>query len=327
MILEFSVSRHLTHFSQSMIDKKFPVQVQIEAAITDAESAAIWLSSERERLLGILAHDGAVLLRGLPLSNALDFDACVVALELENFTYAESLSNAVRVNKTERVFTANEAPSEVEIFLHHEMAQTPSYPSKLLFFCEHSSEIGGSTPLCQSDRLLKQLLDRVPQLVDDLEGKGVQYTNVMPARADLDSGQGRSWQNTLGSKSKASAERRLRELDYTWEWLQGENLKVTTPVLTATRLLADGRKVFFNQLIAAYRGWKDSRNKDSKKIQFGDGSDISEESMEVVCEIAENITYDHFWQKGDLLLVDNFLVMHGRRPFVGTRKVLASLSI
>jgi len=46
-----------------------------------------------------------------------------------------------------------------------------------------------------------------------------------------------------------------------------------------------------------------------------------------VCEIAENITYDHFWQKGDLLLVDNFLVMHGRRPFVGTRKVLASLSI
>ena len=114
------------------------MQVQIEAAITDAESAASWLSSEREGLLSLLARDGAVLLRGLPLSNALDFDACVVALELENFTYAESLSNAVRVNKTERVFTANEAPSEVEIFLHHEMAQTPSYASKLLFFCEHS---------------------------------------------------------------------------------------------------------------------------------------------------------------------------------------------
>ena len=50
-----------------MTDKNFPVQVQIESAITDAESAAIWLSSERERLLGILAHDGAVLLRGLSL--------------------------------------------------------------------------------------------------------------------------------------------------------------------------------------------------------------------------------------------------------------------
>ena len=91
-------------------------------------------------------------------------------------------------------------------------------------------------------------------------------------------------------------------------------------------MIGDGRKVFFNQLIAAYRGWKDSRNQGSKKIQFGDGSEISEELMDTVCELAENITHDHFWAKGDLLLVDNFLVMHGRRPFVGTRKVLASLT-
>ena len=64
----------------------------------------------------MLGQHGAVLVRGLPLSNALDFDACVIALELKNFTYKESLSNAVRINKTERVITANEAPSEVEIF-------------------------------------------------------------------------------------------------------------------------------------------------------------------------------------------------------------------
>ena len=148
----------------------------------------------------------------------------------------------------------------------------------------------------------------------------------MPASADLASGQGRSWQNTLGSTSKASAETRLKELNYSWEWLKDENLKVTTPVLPATRMIGDGRKVFFNQLIAAYRGWKDSRNQGSKKIQFGDGSGISGELMNTVCELAENITHDHFWEKGDLLLVDNFLVMHGRRPFVGTRKVLASLA-
>ena len=47
-----------------MTDKKFPVQVQIEAAVTDAERAASWLGSEREGLLSLLARDGAVLLRG-----------------------------------------------------------------------------------------------------------------------------------------------------------------------------------------------------------------------------------------------------------------------
>ena len=48
--------------------------------------------------------------------------------------------------------------------------------------------------------------------------------------------------------------------------------------------------------------------------------------MDTVCELAEYITHNHLWEKGDLLLVDNFLVMHGRRPFVGARKVLASLA-
>ena len=125
----FSARQHLTHFFQSMTDNNFPKQVQVDTKISDADGAARWLSCEREKLLDMLGQHGAVLVRGLPLSNALDFDACVIALELKNFTYKESLSNAVRVNKTERVFTANEAPSEVEIFLHHEMAQTPTYPS------------------------------------------------------------------------------------------------------------------------------------------------------------------------------------------------------
>ena len=34
-----------------------------------------------------------------------------------------------------------------------------------------------------------------------------------------------------------------------------------------------------------------------KKIQFGDGSEISGELMDTVCELAENITHDHFWKK------------------------------
>ena len=97
-----------------------------------------------------------------------------------------------------------------------------------------------------------------------------------------------------------------------------KTLSIIKPDAVERNLIQDIKNIFIKNNL---------KIKDSKKIQFGDGSDISEESMEVVCEIAENITYDHFWQKGDLLLVDNFLVMHGRRPFVGTRKVLASLSI
>ena len=96
--------------------------------------------------------------------------------------------------------------------------------------------------------------------------------------------------------------------------------------MSAIRKLANGRKVFFNQLIAAYRGWKDSRNEGKNTILYGDGTNIPDAAMQVVFELSESITFDHRWREGDIVLVDNFLVMHGRRPYQGTRKVLASLS-
>ena len=37
------------------------------------------------------------------------------------------------------------------------------------------------------------------------------------------------------------------------------------------------------------------------------------------------LTYDISWRNGDIALVDNYVAMHGRRAFKGTRKVLASL--
>jgi alpha-ketoglutarate-dependent taurine dioxygenase len=47
--------------------------------------------------------------------------------------------------------------------------------------------------------------------------------------------------------------------------------------------------------------------------------------MAVAIELADQLTFDIPWQTGDIALVDNYLAMHGRRPFEGQRKVLASL--
>ena len=47
--------------------------------------------------------------------------------------------------------------------------------------------------------------------------------------------------------------------------------------------------------------------------------------MQVAIDLSDALTFDLAWQNGDVALVDNFLVMHGRRPFSGQRRVLASL--
>jgi hypothetical protein len=213
----------------------------------------------------------------------------------------------------------------VQIYLHHEMAQTPVYPSRLFFFCEQPANGGGATPICRSDWLLERLHKVVPNFVDDCANKGVRYSQTMPAQDDLASGQGRSWRSTLSADDKAAAETKLAQLGYTWRWQANDALSVTTPILPAVRELADGSRSFFNQLIAAFFGWQDSRNDGRRAITLGDGSALDAVAMQSAVALAEELTVDLQWQLGDVALVDNLRVMHGRRPFQGERKVLASL--
>jgi hypothetical protein len=303
----------------------FPFVIGCGATDATREASAAWMAAERAAMLQHAAAHGTVLFRGFPLKTAEDFDAFITGLGLENFPYKKSLSNAVRINKTERVFTANESPPTVDILFHHEMAQTPIYPKWIMFFCEKAADEGGATQLCRSDWLYNRLAEECAPFVRACEEKGLKYTNVMPDENDPDSGMGRSWRSTLGVDSKAAAEARLGELNYTHEWIEGDCLRATTPQLNAVMEVSPGRRVFFNQLIAAYGGWKDSRNDPADAIRHGDGSKLDAEAVRSAIAISEEISFEAHWQAGDVALIDNTVVMHGRRPFVGTRKVLASL--
>ena len=304
-------------------DKPFPLALKVEA--DSIEASCNWLGENAVDLEAHAAAHGAVLLRGLPLATPEDFDAAVAAFDFPNFSYAGSLSNAYRLNYTPRVFSANEAPPEVTIFLHHEMAQTPTPPAKLFFFCQSAPTTGGATPLCRSDILWERLIEQLPAFAADCNNKGLKYSNVMPAEADKDSGMGRSWQSTFSVETQEAAEARMTALGYTWEWQPNGDLRATTPVLPAVRDLGDGRHSFFNQLIAAFNGWKDTRNDPSKAITFGDNTLLDPKDVATASALADNCTFDLPWQPGDLALVDNYTAMHGRRTFTGPRKILASL--
>ena len=312
--------------TSSSTQTTWPLHV-IDYGSPDEEPTALCesLTAQSTSLVDLARLHGAVLFRNTPLRTDGDFDAFIEAFRLPGFRYEDSLSNAVRVNRTERVFTANEAPADVRILLHHEMAQTPIYPSHLFFFCEQPAESGGATPLCRSDLLLNRLRKERPDFVHRCTDCGLKYSNVMPAEADASSGMGRSWASTFRASDRQSAEVRMQELGYTWEWQSDGSLRATTPILPAVMTLPDGRRTFFNQLIAAAHGWKDSRNDPSRAIPFGAGSHIDLDDVQCAVDIADELTLDLAWQTGDVVLVDNLVTMHGRRPFTGTRSVLASL--
>ena len=311
---------------QTHQDKPFPLVLCCEDQTISLDDAIAWVGENRQELISQAREHGAILFRDFPMSEPEQFDQFIAAFGLDNFPYEESLSNAVRINYTPRVFSANEAPPEVTIFLHHEMAQTPVYPGVLFFCCQQAAETGGATPLCRSDALYQRMLEKCPEFARASEAKGLKYSAVMPGADDAESGMGRSWQSTFRATSREQAEQRLKELGYSWEWLDDGCLRATTPVLPAVAEAANGKKVFFNQLIAAFKGWKDSRNDPAKSITLGDGTPLDPDTVLLVADLAEELTFDVPWQQGDLALVDNLLVMHGRRTFAGKRKIMASLA-
>ena len=302
-----------------------PFPLAIKAPEGSLPEGCEWARGVADELSKAAFEHGAVLVRGLPMASPKDFDSIVSAFSFPNFSYADSLSNAYRINFTPRVFSANEAPPDVTIFLHHEMAQTPIYPSKLFFFCQAAADEGGATPICRSDILWERLREQRPGFAKACLAEGLKYSNVMPAEADESSGMGRSWQGTFSVDNREAAEARLAKLGYSWEWQANGDLRATTPVLPAVRDLGDGRASFFNQLIAAFKGWKDTRNDPAKAITLGDGTPLDPANVAAASALADELTFDIPWQAGDLALVDNYIAMHGRRTFKGTRRVLASL--
>jgi hypothetical protein len=73
-------------------------------------------------------------------------------------------------------------------------------------------------------------------------------------------------------------------------------------------------------MIAAYMGWKGVKESPETALCLGDDSHFSKSFLDTMVDLAESITFDIPWQDGDVVLVDNNLAMHGRRPYSGDRK-------
>ncbi|CAF2099531.1 clavaminate synthase-like protein At3g21360 [Brassica rapa] len=282
------------------------------------------ITTHKPYLDSLLHRSGAVLFRGFPVNSATDFNDVVEAFGFDELPYVGGA--APRTSVVGRVFTANESPPDQKIPFHHEMAQVPEFPSKLFFYCEVEPNSGGETPIVLSHVVYERMKEKHPEFVQRLEEHGLVYVRVLGEDDDPSSPIGRGWKSTFLTHDKNVAEERAAKLGMKLEWTEEGGAKTIMGPIPAIKFdKSRNRKVWFNSMVAAYTGWEDKRNEPRKAVTFGDGEPLPEDIVHDCLRILEEECVAVPWQRGDVLLIDNWAVLHSRRPFVPPRRVLASL--
>lgn len=109
------------------------------------------------------------------------------------------------------------------------------------------------------------------------------------------------------------------------EWTEDGAKTIMGPIPAIKYDETRHRKIWFNSMVAAYTGWKDTRNNPVKAVTFGDGESLPADIIYDCLNILEEESVAIPWQKGDVLWIDNLAVHHARRPFEPPRRILASL--
>jgi diketogulonate reductase-like aldo/keto reductase len=230
------------------------------------------------------------------------------------------------------VFTANESPPDQPIPFHHELAQVAKPPEYIFFYCDVAAEKGGQTPLIDSTKVYRFIKDHHGGFLQKVEQHGVRYIRTLPPEDDADSPLGRSWKNSWNVATKEELEQKLSHIDgCEYNWHDNGDITITSEAIPAIRMVHDHAQnavhqgTFCNSLVAAFLGWQDARNDRTKALLFGNNEPMDLDVLQSVADFMKENRVLYSWQHGDVLCVNNKLVMHSREPFVGPRRVLASI--
>ncbi|WP_394332732.1 condensation domain-containing protein [Chitinophaga rupis] len=281
-----------------------------------------WLQQHTGEVQQHLQETGALLFRDFEINGLADFHSFAAITGGPPMDYMDQSSPRSRL--ADKVYTSTDQPSSQHINMHNELSYSRHWPLQIIFHCMQLQCTGGETPICDSRRVLAQLS---PATRRRFEEKGIMYYR------NLQEGFGLSWQDVYQTNDPeaVAAYCRLHNIRFSWKSEQQLQTWWVKPAIVKHPVTGEplwfNHGLFFNERSLAEHIREGIGAEELPFNTFyGDGSPIE---PEVIAEIASAYAAAKVvfpWKKGDILLLDNMLMSHGRNPYDGARKIVVSMN-
>ena len=251
------------------------------------------LELDRQEIIQIFQAEGLLLFRGFE-TNIDTFTKFSNLFSTNFMDYTGGVFNRRIINNDPTVLTVNDFKSEIK--LHGEMYYQQNIPLMLWFFCAHPALQDGETIVCDGKLLYNEMSDSLKEIFSQ---KKLKYN----AHLHKD-----EWQKRYKTDDLSVVKEICESNNTDIQVNEDESIYLSYICPAIHRSKYGNHQVFINSLLP-------TKNISPKSVCFDDGSEITDDIISELSEIADKITVDIRWQKGDILMVDNTRVMHGRRAF------------
>ncbi|MDZ4877573.1 MAG: hypothetical protein CLLPBCKN_007008 [Chroococcidiopsis cubana SAG 39.79] len=276
-----------------------PLSKTVGEQIINADNSSV-LELSKELIVNLFCAQGLLLFRGFE-ADVETFIKFSNELSTNFMDYTGGVFKRKVINGNSTLLSVNDFKDEVK--LHGEMYYQKNIPLMLWFFCANPPSQDGATIVCDG----KLFFDKLSDLLKDLfSRKKLKYRRHLERDA---------WRERYKTDELDVVEQICKNNDTHLQVNEDESIDICY-IYPAIHLSRTGEAmIFINSLLPAMAISPDV-------ISFDDGTNIDNTIMSELNEIAEKITVEIYWQKGDILMVDNTRIMHGRRAFADDKRDL-----
>ena len=306
-----------------------PLPTVVSPVVSGVDLLA-WAKDAARHIDDLLLEHRALLFRGFmregELSDTLFADFADATSSGGMLPYRDRSTPRERVAGS--VYTSTVYPADRTIEQHNEGSYWRQWPMKVYFGALRVPRLGGATPIADVRRVLRRLS---PDTRLAFEEHGFMLVR------NFNDGFGLPWQESFQTDDPAEVGRYCEANDIRFEWRGGDRLR-TEQVRPAIHVHPrTGEQLWFNHAAFFHATAHSPEIHAALTAElgedglpwltyFGNGEAIPPEMITEIRAAYRAETRSFPWQSGDILLLDNMTISHGREAFEGDRLTLVAMT-